>query len=260
MALSAVVENLDDVPENFHELYKEQSGVFVLGVEGIDNHPSVKTLKNAHERQKKTNTDLKAEVENLNLQIEAFGDLTPEGLDELREAAQSDGKPTDEQINEMLEKRFSATRNKLEKANEQLSAELEAKVEALGSMTNELSEIKIFSELDQAFLAAGGRKNAIEDFRNRARGVWKMNEENQPTAYEGGEPIQGVHGPLGIPEWVEQQRDIAEYFFDGNTGGNAGGGDAGATPGVTVIDLSQPNAIGSNLEQVAAGNVRLTGI
>lgn len=52
MALKAVLDNLDDVPEAFHGEYEEKDGKFFLSVEGVDDHPAVANLKSALERQK----------------------------------------------------------------------------------------------------------------------------------------------------------------------------------------------------------------
>lgn len=50
--LTAVVSSLDDVQEQFHSLYEEKEGNFILQVEGADSLPDVVRLKNAYVREK----------------------------------------------------------------------------------------------------------------------------------------------------------------------------------------------------------------
>ena len=52
MALKVTVETLDDVQEELKPFYTEAEGGFVLQVEGVDEHPDVKNLKNAYTAEK----------------------------------------------------------------------------------------------------------------------------------------------------------------------------------------------------------------
>ena len=52
MALKVTLETLDDVQAEYQALYTERDGVFVLDVEGVDNHPEVKNLKTAYTAEK----------------------------------------------------------------------------------------------------------------------------------------------------------------------------------------------------------------
>jgi hypothetical protein len=52
MALKTVVQTLDDLDASLHTLYAEKDGKFILDLEGVDEHPSVVSLRNALDRQK----------------------------------------------------------------------------------------------------------------------------------------------------------------------------------------------------------------
>lgn len=53
MALKITVANLNDVQEELREYYSEaEDGSFVLQVDGVDNHPEVRNLKNAYTSEK----------------------------------------------------------------------------------------------------------------------------------------------------------------------------------------------------------------
>ena len=50
MALKAIIDSLDSVEEQFHALYEEKDGKFVLNVDGIEAHPGAAALKAALDR------------------------------------------------------------------------------------------------------------------------------------------------------------------------------------------------------------------
>ena len=52
MALKAVLQNLDGVPETLRSEYKEQDGKFYLDIDGIDDHHGVGALKRAKDYEK----------------------------------------------------------------------------------------------------------------------------------------------------------------------------------------------------------------
>jgi hypothetical protein len=70
MPLKAMLETIDDLPDNIQEMYAEQDiklGAntvkrFVLQVDGVQDHPQVKNLQTAHERQKELNRTIKVKV------------------------------------------------------------------------------------------------------------------------------------------------------------------------------------------------------
>lgn len=61
MPIKSTLTTLDGLDEALHGLYAERDGVFVLDVEGIDQHPELAPLKNAYERQKADNATLRQE-------------------------------------------------------------------------------------------------------------------------------------------------------------------------------------------------------
>ena len=59
MALAAVVESIDTVPEALRGEYTEKEGKFYLNIEGVDNHHAVGGLKNALKSERDANKALK---------------------------------------------------------------------------------------------------------------------------------------------------------------------------------------------------------
>jgi hypothetical protein len=238
MALKAIVEALDDVPEALHEYYKEQNEVFVLGIDGIDDHPSVKNLKSAHERQKKETAKYKDKAGELETALDAFGEITVEEVNDLRTKAEEGGTkaPTAEELNELVEKRFSITRAKLEKAVETANEELAQYKSENERLSGSLQTERIDNKFKDAFVAAGVRKKALPMASRMVHDTWRLDDEGTPIAMNGEEPMNGAHGPLTPEEWVEGLRAEHDYLFEPNTGGNAAGSGGNSKPaGVAVL-------------------------
>lgn len=117
MALKAIVDDLADVPEALHGEYKEQKigdkTVFVLDIEGVNAHPDVVSLKNAHERQKQTNKTLTTDLNAAKARLEGLPEeFNADEYERLRAAAEGKDAPKpDEQVarvRDQLERKHAA--------------------------------------------------------------------------------------------------------------------------------------------------------
>jgi hypothetical protein len=68
MALSTVLASLEGIDDAVKGLYKEVDGSFILDLDGIDDHPSVKGMKSALETIKGKRDEAKTEAERLALE------------------------------------------------------------------------------------------------------------------------------------------------------------------------------------------------
>lgn len=80
MALKAVLQNLDGVPESLRGEYKEQDGKFYLDIDGIDDHHGVGALKRAKDYEKENARKAKEKAD----QIQADLDKANSDLEDLR--------------------------------------------------------------------------------------------------------------------------------------------------------------------------------
>lgn len=70
MALKVTVAALDDVQEALREFYAEAGdGSYVLQVEGVDNHPEVRNLKNAYTAEKARRAEFSGKVSELTAKL-----------------------------------------------------------------------------------------------------------------------------------------------------------------------------------------------
>jgi len=263
MALKAILDSLDDVPEEQHGLYTETDGKFILDLDGLEDHPEAAALKSALERAIGRDKESKKKVKELEGEFEKYKDIDPEKAREALEQLQAmgDKKLIEEgKLDELVEQ-------KVERMRAEFATQLEAKDKALGESTDsleardtELADIKIFGVLKDAALNKGLKKSALPDIVSRARAgdiKWEL-REGVPTPVKENEIVFGKSGDVMTPdEWVETQIVEAEHLFEPNRGGGADGGDGkSGKDGMKIVDLSQDNAIGQNLEAFAEGKAR----
>jgi len=261
--LKAIVENLDDVPEVVREFYKQQGedGPFVLGIDGIDDHPAVKGLKTNQTKSQKSNATLKERVAELEGQVEAFGGVTPDEVDELRQRADAGGKaPTKEEIDELVAKRWSVAEQKLTKQVEALTKQRDEAQTAADTTSKALAGERISAKVRDAAAKAGIRPKAMPIVTRMAGDVWRLGEDGAPAAFDGEEPMNGAHGPLQFDEWVETLRADHDYLFEASTGAGAAGNAGERRPGgVVTIPAGDKDAAGMNLEALAKGKAQIAG-
>lgn len=260
MALKAVLDSLDDVPEALHELYQDKDGVFVLAVDGVDDHPAVKNLKSAHDRTKKDRDAIRKDRDEAKAALEAFGDLTADELEDLRTRAEAGGKaPIKEEIDAMVEKRYGVDRQKLEKQLEALSGERDDFKGKFEQATGALGQERIFNKVKDAAAQAGIRSKALPLVENMARDVWKLDEDGNPVAYNGEEPMMGSTGPVSMADWMDSLKDEHDYLFEQNRGGGAGGSDGEHRPGNGVKRITREQyQSGQFMTEVASGEAVVT--
>jgi hypothetical protein len=253
MALQAIVEDLDAVPEALREYYREIDDGFVLDLEGVERHPATRALKNAKDREAEERRKRGEKVVELEDRLKAFEGLDAEAARRaLAEAeAQADRHLIDQgEIDTLIQGKTA-----------RLRTEHEIEIKSLGAALSEakaaLAEVKIFDAIKDAAIKAGVRDGALDDVVNRARAVWRL-VDGAPAAVRpdtGDEPWLADDGaPITMGRWVDDLAGAAAHLFKPNRGGDAQGGGVDAT-GRQVIDIAEPNAIGRNLEAFAKGEV-----
>lgn len=191
MALKSTLQSLDGVEDALKAHYTEKDGVFVLDVDGIDQHPELTSLKNAYERQKQDNTTLRQERDT--------------ARNELTNATK--GKPDEAAL--AAERQGYETR----------IADLEGKLSAANT---KLSGMTIDGELKSALADAGITNPAfIKAATAMLRGQIKI---------EGDKAVgESAMGPKPLAEFVKgwAAGEDGKAFVTPATGGGATGSDKG---------------------------------
>lgn len=253
MTLPATVESQDQIPEGLEEHYQQtDGGGFALAVNDVQEHPKVTALADAFEDQKERRQELQKK-------IKAFGEMTPEDveqlrseLEEAREGGDVDVEAKIEEVKEKLEERYEKEKQELKARNEKLEGDLRRRT--------------IENELTSALSEAG----VLEEYRPAVRAMLK--EEHDPTMVERDGEMVGVfeQSPDGIPgkhpisEFVGQWADTDEakpYLkASGKSGsgaepGGSAGGAGGGSPSEAAVEDGMVTA---DPEAVMAGEVTVT--
>jgi polyhydroxyalkanoate synthesis regulator phasin len=230
MALKAVVEILDEVPEALREEYTEADGRYILDVEAVDGFAleDVKGLKNALSRQQ-------ADAKRFKDQLKAFGDMSPdeakkaaERLAELEELTNSKG-DVEARIKDGIKNREDQLVTKYKK-------ELDEKDSRISHLTGKLEGALVDSRAAEAIREA---KGSVELLLPHVKRYVRMNEvDGQFVAQvvdDQDNPRISLKSnstdPMSIQELVKEMsgKDTYAPAFAGS--GASGGGVAGTRGG-----------------------------
>jgi hypothetical protein len=262
MRLKARISSLDEIEEGLRGLYEEaDDGTFVLALDDVDSHPGVRGLKTAYEKEQERRKKAGDELAALREQI---GDLDPETA----RAAQAkllemeDKKLLDEgKVEELLKQRTERMAKDHEARVKALNAKLEELSGRESELTGRLQKVLVEGAIREAATKHGVRPTAVTDVLMRGNSLFQLDGEDPLPRDAKGEIVRGKNGvdPMTIDEWFGSLQADAPHLFEASNGSGAAGSQRGQ--GGThrrTVSLSDPKAIGANLEEVAAGNVNFT--
>lgn len=246
MALKAVLASLDGLDEALQGLYKAgDDGRFFLDVEGVDDMPAVVGLK-------QKNTELLDEKKAATAKLAAFGEYTPEKIEELREAAKKAGGARVQELEAKLEQASKAAQTEILEAKQAAEAEREAARsyfkggEVNRAISSQRGNPELLSHLVDQHIDV--KRNEAGDFELKVIGK------------DGQARIKDSAGnAFTVDDLVSELKANPKYAgaFDARTGSDAppGGGGGGTGGGVRTIAANDPVAFGQNLEGIAKGEV-----
>ena len=232
MALKAQVKSIDDVPEQYRDLYTKVGDVFVLDVDDAEYKSSISEFRDnniALQRKLEAAGGNEAEIKKLQEALKTFEGLDPEAAREavnkirdLEEKNLIDAGKIDEVVNQRTE-RMRADFDGKTSAMQQSLEELKAQRDKLNSR---LTEVVIDNELQKAVTGvAAVRQGAMTDVLSRGRHIWSLDENGEPVPMQGKEIIYSKDGKqkISMTEWAQSLLMDAPYLFESNSGGGANG-------------------------------------
>jgi hypothetical protein len=261
MALEAVVDALEKVPEAARSFYVQRDGKFHLDLSGAPSgyiaaadHNAV-VAKVAEFRDK--NIALLQEVEPLRAIKTELGDITPKAA-----------KDAVAKVTELAARGVSAAGD----VAAQISAAVKAAVEPLRSevetfRTSAQNEKKRADEqtlhniINDRFVKAGGNPKAIDFVIERAKSVFQVEDgavKAQPNKFSSQKPGE----LLSVDEWLTSLTKDADFAFKPSAGSgappaNGSGARPGAKPGQTILKDPTPQQLGEYASDIKAGKVRI---
>lgn len=227
MAIKAIYEKQDEIPEQYRDLFSERSGRWELtGVEGVKTQGDVDRIQEALRKEK---SDHKASRDRL----AAFGDMEPDkvreqldSIDELKLRAEK-GSLSDEKLEELVNARMARKLAPLERDLATTKGALEKEKARAGELEGTIRRGTIERSLREAATAAKLVPEAIEDMVLLGERVFDVAEDGAVTVKEG----SGY--PLGLRagEWLKEMQEKRPHWWPPSQGGGAGGSGGGGAGG-----------------------------
>lgn len=218
MALEYTIDKdaFDGLPEVVQKEYELKDGSYYLQANGMVPKARLDEFRDNNIKLVKTNDEYKKH-------IDAFGNLTPAELADLRAKAEAGGGQLDEdQMKELVDAEVA---KRVQKMTEEHETALTAEQDARGKAEGMLSKLIIDTNVQTEAVKAGVRDTAIEDVLLRARNVFKV-EDGKAVPYSENEIVYGKDGktPQTINEWLADQSVSAPHLFNESKGSGASQG------------------------------------
>jgi hypothetical protein len=237
MALKAIVENLDDVPEGSRGEYTEvtdpktKAVQYVLQIEGsIETHPAAKVLKDELARRRISERAATEKLAKL-APFEALGDPTEvlAKLDRIPELeAAAEGKIDETKMAALVDGRVKAKVAPLERENSQLKEQ----VKTLGGEVEGYKTKEKHRTVGDAVRAAIGKSQgfqsvALEDALLFAERHLELNDDGNVVTKDNVGVTPGVDAVV----WLSEMQPRKPHWWGTTQGGGATGGGKGNTGG-----------------------------
>lgn len=223
MTLKAVVDNLNDVPEQFHELYTERNGKFeISGIEGMKTQGDVDRLQTALTKERGEHKTLREkfaplashDVTDVLSKLDRFG--------ELEEAAK--GKIDDAKIEELVGKRISSKLGPVERERETFRTQLAEAQQRIQEFEARETQRTIFDKVREAAGAAKILPEALDDALLLAERVFEVAEDGRVVTRDN----VGVTPGIDATVWFNELQTKRPHWWGPSFGG---GGRGSQNPG-----------------------------
>lgn len=223
MALKAVLQSLDGVPDSLRGEYKEQEGKFYLDIEGVDDHHSVGALRRAKDYEKEEARKAQGRARDLQTDLDKLTDDFNE--------ARKNGIPKGDV--EALENSYKEKFSKKE-------VELNGKITAL---SGQLHKVMIDGEAARIATDVAAKPEYIEAILPHIRGRLKLESSEDGTHVTRVLDKDGKPSAMNMEDLKKEvlgMKALAPLLSGSkaNGGGAGGGGGGGAPSGKKLADMN----------------------
>lgn len=246
MALAAIVDTLDTIPEAQRSWYVEKDGKFNLDISKIE-FEDTSSLKTALEKERNAVKEAKiASKKALEDAMLPFAGIDPvktrallSKFDNEEEAALIAAGKVDEVIAKRMAKRDAEQQRLLDAAEARAKDALEVANTFMGRVLD--------NNIRAAASKAGIHTFAIEDALLRARMLFSLDNNGEAVQFheDGESVVLGKDGktPFGPSEWLETMKESAPHWFPAGSSGGGAGGSGGAGAGGKTITRAAFDAL-----------------
>lgn len=217
--------NLDDIPEEFRNLFTEQDGRYTLDTnalsEGKKTAEDVRRALQARDNEKGEAEKLRKELASLREQL---GGIDPSRLseakaalgrlDELeqeRDKIEHERLISEKKFEEAAERKYHRQLTELQRQIETLNQTIEQRQSQFENVMNDLKESRINSELSEAFIQAGVNPSMLPFILEKEAKRWELDPETRQSVpielIEGGKSKVTAMGSDGKPLTKKEHAD-----------------------------------------------------
>lgn len=240
--LKAILENLDELPESIdpRDLFAERDGKFELTIDGVKTQADIDRLTKALSKERADHRATKDK-------IKGYGELTPEAIQELQDEVEElrasgegkgkQGRPSDEQVQKLVQLALEKERRPLDKKIKDLEATNATLTSENVILVGEKKKRVLVDSIREITAGDKGipiRPEALVDVELFAERVFDFDEAGKPVTKDGVGVEPGL-SPRELLVVIQTEGKRPHWFKDtegaGATGGKGGVGKfTGANP------------------------------
>lgn len=258
MALAAVVDSLDKIPEAVRSEYQQKDGKYHLSIEGTPaGFAPASDLAAANGKVvefRDKNIQLLQEVEPLRRLKTDFDGIDAAAAKDALAQVDALGKKGVKKADDLA----TAIKSAVDAAMAPLNEKLTAAERAAADNAKRADESLFRSAIGEKFSKAGGKGKALDFVVGQAASVFEVKDgkivakSNQFSADKPGDP-------LGVDEWLTVQARENDFAFEPSGGSGAAPvkGALGLKPGQTVLRDPTPRQLGEAAADIKAGKIKV---
>jgi hypothetical protein len=219
MAIKAIVDKIDDIPEQYRDLYTEKNGKFELtGVEGVKTQADVERIQAGLVKERNEHKATKQ-------LLSAWGDRKPDEvlaiLDRVPELeAAAAGKVDENKINQMVETRVGSKLAPVQRQVTTLSQQLAERDQIITGYKQKEITRAVHDNVRAAISGAKGfQGSAAEDALMLAERMFEVGEDGKVITKEGVGVTPGVDAVV----WLTEMQQKRPHWWGPTEGGGSGG-------------------------------------
>ena len=234
MALKAIYDKQEDIPEAYRDLYTERDDKWELtGIEGIKTTADTERLQTSLTKERTEHKATKAK-------LDKFGELDPEQVQrdadeigelktalETAEAAAGDNKPDEAQIEKLVEARVATVVKPIQRDLDKALALSQEQGDTITAHQLKDTNRSIGDAVRTAATDAKLIPSALDDALMLAERVFEIDEHGTILTRDN----VGVTPGIDPMVWFTEMQDKRAHWWPSSTGGGANGGGGGGGGG-----------------------------
>ena len=236
MALQAVVQQLDSIPEALQSAYVEKDGAFHLNVEGMVDKSKLDDFRSNNVKLLKDLEAMQGKFKNVDL--DQYNNLLQAHNDGTDKKLMDEGK-----IEELFEERTKRIYQAMGFGSARTKRMREAHNEEMGKVQGEndthrrqLEGLMIDASVRDSATKQGVAPTAMDDVILRAKTIFKL-KDGQATPFDSNGDVVYASGsaePMSVDAWVKGLTGTAPHLFAPSNGGGSQHGNRSGKDSATI--------------------------